>query len=76
MDLSLTLGVLKAGLELWNTKEGNKYLDKIIKLEKAYYEELDKRSGGANYSQYKLDTIMRDINSIAENFVKYAPKKQ
>lgn len=75
MDLSLIFGVLKAGFELWNTKEGNKYRDQVIDLEKEYNNELDKRSNGRRYSQLKLDRIMRDINSIAETFVKYAPKK-
>ena len=76
MDLAILFGVLKVGFELWNTKEGNKYRDKVIKLEKEYNEELDKRSQGIRYSQLKLDRIMRDVRSLAENFVKYAPGKQ
>ena len=40
MDLKLFLGVLKEALKLWSTKEGQKYLDKVIKLEKEYYEDL------------------------------------
>lgn len=75
MNLSLIFGVLKAGFELWNTKEGNKYRDQVIELERDYNAELDKRSNGRRYSQLKLDRIMRDLNIIAENFVKYAPKK-
>ena len=75
MSLSLIFGVLKAGLELWNTKEGNKYLDRVIKLEKQYYEELDKRSNGRKYSQLKLDRIMRELETISESFVKFSSKK-
>lgn len=76
MDLTLAFGVLKAGFELWNTKEGNKYRDQVIKLEKEYNAELDKRSNGVRYSQLKLDRILRDTNIIGDNFIKYAPKKQ
>lgn len=72
---ALLLGVLKSGFELWNTKEGNKFRDEIIKLEKEYLNELDKRSRGVRYSQLKLDRILRDTNIIATNFIKYAPKK-
>lgn len=75
MNLSLIFGVLKAGFELWNTKDGNKYRDDVIELEKEYFNELDKRSNGSRYSQLKLDRIMRDLDNIAENFIKYAPKK-
>jgi hypothetical protein len=75
MNLTLVFGVLKAGFELWNTKEGNKYRDQVTKLEKEYHNELDKRSLGKRYSQLKLDRIMRDIDTLAKNFIQYAPKK-
>lgn len=76
MDIvTLSLGVLKVGFELWNTKEGNKYRDRVIKLTKDYNEELDKRSQGIRYSQLKLDRIMRDYSELAEIYIKYAPTK-
>lgn len=73
MELSLILGVLKEGLKLWNAKEANKYLDQVLKLEKEYYEELSKPE--SNRSQLFLDKRMRELRNIAENFVKYSPKK-
>jgi hypothetical protein len=72
MDLSLILGILKEGLKLWNTKEGTKYLDKVNRLEKEYYDELAKPED--QRSQLYLDERLRDLNRIAENFVKYRPK--
>ena len=75
MEFGAILGVLEAGFKLWNSKEGNKYRDKVIKLRKDYNEELDKRSNGQRYSQLKLDRIMRDSKDLAEIFIKYAADK-
>lgn len=74
MDLALILGVLKEGLKLWNAKESVKYLDRVIKLEKEYYEELslpeDERS------QLYLDERLRELGTIAKAFVSYNSGKQ
>ena len=72
MELGLVLGVLKEGLKLWNSKEGTKYLDRVITLEKEYYEILSKPESVR--SQLALDKRMRELNSIAKNFVSYSPK--
>jgi hypothetical protein len=69
MNLELALGVLKEGLKLWNSKEGTKYLDKMIKLEAEYYGILEKPE--RLRSQLALDKLMREFQSIAKNFVKY-----
>ena len=74
MEFIAILKVLQVGFGLWKTLEGNKYRDRANDLEKEYNEELDKRSNGRNYSQLKLDRIMRDTNTLAENFIKYAPR--
>lgn len=74
MDLTLILGVLKEGLKLWNAKEANKYVDKVIKLEKEYHEELSKPE--SIRSQLYLDKRLRELKTIAENFVKYPSKNQ
>lgn len=76
MDFTLLLGVTKEALKLWNTKEGNKYLDKINKLEKEYNEELDKKSFGKPYSQLTLDECMRELKTISKNFLKDRSTKQ
>ena len=73
MELSLVLGVLKEGLKLWNSKESNKYIDKIIKLEGEYYDELRKPEGVR--SQLYLDKCLLEITTIAKSFVNYSPKK-
>lgn len=73
MKLELILGVLKEGLKLWNAKESSKYIDRVIKLEKEYYEELSRPED--ERSQLALDKCLFELSSIAENFVKYSGKK-
>lgn len=73
MDLALILGVLKEGLKLWNVKEASKYLDKVIKLEKEYYEELSRHED--ERSQLYLDERMRELKTIAKAFVSYSGGK-
>jgi hypothetical protein len=72
MDLNLTLGVLKEGLKLWNAKEATKYLDRVIVLEKDYYEELGKPS--EDRSDYKLDSILLELRIISQSFI-HSPAK-
>jgi hypothetical protein len=74
MDLNLTLGVLKEGLTLWNSKESTKYLDKVIKLEKDYYEELNKPLDARN--DFKLDSIMLELTVLAQSFVMHPGKNR
>ena len=74
MDLALLLGVLKEGLALWNNKESNKYLDQVIKLEKAYYEELNKPLDARN--DLKLDEIMLELTIISRSFIMYPGKNR
>lgn len=73
MDLQLFLGVLKEALKLWATKEGQKYLDKVIKLEKEYYEELSKPED--ERSQLYLDERLLELQVISRSFVLYPAKK-
>lgn len=73
MEIGIVLGVLKAGLDLWNNHESNKYRDRLIKLEKSYYEELAKPFD--NRSQLELDRVLFEINLIAKNFVRFSTKK-
>lgn len=73
MEIVVVLGLLKTGLDLWNNHEANKYRDKLIALEKDYYEELKKPF--EDRSQLALDSIMLEIDLIAKNFIQYATKK-
>lgn len=74
MDLSLTLGILKEGLKLWNAKEATKYLDRVIELEKDYYAELEKPS--EDRSDYKLDGILLELRIISQSFVHFPAKNR
>lgn len=73
MDLSLYLGILKEGLTLWNNKEATKYLDRVIKLEKEYYEEIAKPSD--QQSDLAIDRILLELRIISQSFIKYPGKK-
>ena len=64
MEWGLALSVLEQGLKLWNTKESRKYLDRVIKLKKEWYEEFNR----TDRSQLALDTIQRELRIIAESF--------
>lgn len=65
--VSLILGVLEQGLKLWNSHESTKYLDKLIKLKKEWYEEynrpLDERSDSA------LVDIEFELRVLAQSFI-------
>jgi hypothetical protein len=74
MDFNLALGVLKEGLTLWNSKESTKYLDRLMKLEKEYHEELNKPIDSR--SDYKLDSIMLELTVLAQSFVMYPGKNR
>ncbi len=74
MDLTLVLGLLKEGLRLWNDKQATKYLDKVISLEKEYYEELSKPSD--ERSDLKLDRCLLELRIISQSFIQYPSKKR
>lgn len=74
MELQLVLGILKEGLKLWNSKEASKYLDKVIKLEKDYFEEYNKPSNIR--SDLTLDSILLELKIISKNFIKFPTKNR
>jgi hypothetical protein len=65
---------LKEGLKLWNNREATKYLDRVIKLEKEYYEELNKPHD--DRSDYKLDSIMLELTILSQSFVMFPGKNR
>lgn len=73
MELGLVLSILKEGLRLSNTIIDRKYLDRVIDLEKEFYEELSKPDD--ERSDLALDNIMLELRTIAAIFAKYNPKK-
>jgi hypothetical protein len=72
MDLSLTLNLLKEGLKLWNNTQATKYLDRVIKLESQYHEEMAKTS--EDRSDLRLDDILLQLRVISQSFIQY-PRK-
>ena len=55
---------LSAGLSLWGTKEGRKYLDRVIQLKKDWYEEFNKERPDDN----ELDSITLELRHISSTF--------
>lgn len=71
MQFELIMKVLEQGLILWNTSESTKYLDKLIKLKKGWYEEYNKPLD--ERSDVKLDTIELQLKILCQSFIQ-APK--
>jgi hypothetical protein len=69
MDLALFAEVLVQGLKLLNAKDSTKYVDKVIKLKKEYYNELLKQQ--KDRSDLKLDSILDELRIIAKTFADY-----
>lgn len=63
-DLMLALSVLEQGLKLWNTKEGRKYLDQIIRIKREYAKEFNR----PDRSDLALDRLHDEYRIIAETF--------
>lgn len=64
--VSSLIGAVEAGLKLWNTKEGRKYLDEILELKQDWVNEYNKETH--ERSDAKLDLIEQRIMLISELF--------
>lgn len=73
MDIQLILGILEQGLKLWNSKEADKYISKLISLKKDWYEEYNKPI--SERSDVKLDTIELQLRILCQSFIQ-APKRE
>lgn len=67
------LNLLTVGLDLWNSKEKNKYIDKKMALEKAYYEEFNKPDGVRADSV--LDNLEFELHVLSTAFCAQAGKQ-
>jgi len=68
MTLAL-IQTLKTGLSLWLHKDKTKYLNKVIKLEKAYYVEDNKVTEDKDRRDFAvLDNIDFELRLISEAF--------
>lgn len=61
---------LKFGLSLWNTKESNKYIDQVIKLERALNNELKKDKPYHNI----IDNINDELCIITKSIQNFRKK--
>jgi hypothetical protein len=64
---NLILGVLEQGLNLWNSKESTKYMDRLIRLKKDFHEEYNKPLD--ERSDIRLDDIEFELRVLAESFI-------
>lgn len=65
-------GALHAGLSLWEHKDKTKYLDKLIRLEKEWYEETNKPR--EEQSDAELDRIEFELRLTARGWTAVAGK--
>jgi hypothetical protein len=68
MEWSLAFRIIEQGLKLWNTKEGRKYLDEVIKLKQEYYREYSR----PDRSDLALDKLLERLRIIGETFAESA----
>jgi hypothetical protein len=68
MDWGLAFRIVEKGLSLWNTKEGRKYLDEVIKLKQEYANEFNRK----DRSDLALDRIIERLRIIGEAFAESA----
>ena len=57
---------LAAGLEIWNSKEKTKYIDKLVSLKKEYYEESNKPL--PERDDAVLDNLEFELRLLASGF--------
>lgn len=69
---NLILSLLGTGLSLWEHKEKNKYIDRKMALEKAYYDEFNKPE--SERSDAVLDDIEFQLRVLSTAFIATAGK--
>ena len=73
MGYAVFFQVLAEGFKLWNTKEGNKYRDRVYDLEKDYLNEINKPR--EKRSNANLDYIDEQLYLLSKLFVPAIGKK-
>lgn len=71
-ELKLFLGILGAGLSLWQSKEARKYIDKKLKLEKELYEEDNKDP--SERDDAVIDNLKFELRQLGWAFIAEAGK--
>jgi hypothetical protein len=62
--ISSLFATLAAGLSLWEHKDKNKYVEKMLSLKKDYYEEYNKE----RHDMARLDNITFELQLTSEAF--------
>lgn len=73
MQVELILKLLESGLVLWNNHQATKYLDKLIKLKKDWYEEYNKPL--TIRSDVALDSLELQLRILSESFIQASGRK-
>lgn len=68
MNLTLILGLIKLGLEVFQNETRDKYLKKYLKIDKEYQDELNK--GLDDRSDLKLDKLRIEAEQLGELIVR------
>lgn len=66
------LGIIDKILDLWLTKEKTKYIDARIRIEKAYWEEINKPISERDFAildnlEFELRSLLRALMTEAQN---------
>ena len=73
MDLTLILGLIKLGLEVFQDQTKDKYLKKYLKLQKEFQDEINK--GLDDRSDLKLDQLRHEAKQLAELLIRERSSK-
>lgn len=68
MDLTLILGLIKLGLEVFQDQTKDKYLKKYLKIQKEFQDEINK--GLNDRSDLKLDQLRHEAKQLAELLIR------
>lgn len=68
MDLTLILGLIKLGLEVFQDQTKDKYLKKYLKLQREFQDEINK--GLDDRSDLKLDQLRHEAKQLAELLIR------
>ena len=60
----LVFKILGSALSIWESKEKTKYIDKLIKLEKDYYEEINKERP----DHARIDVYLHELRLIGKAY--------
>ena len=69
------LGIMFEGLKSWNTERGRALYDEAKKAKEEHDKQMDRKAKGGRYSQYAIDSSLRDLRNISDAYYKYITSK-